>query len=213
MSVRRGGPCTALLLWIAVAPAVASAETSEPAPAPDQGHRHQLGLGLQTGIGMRGIKPYESEYCGARSPDSGDAAACVGRAPMALDVLLTWGAGASIELLTEIRVGIERDFGPTDGAGGGPRLFHLAPGARFYFAASERASFFSTAQLAIDFTGYRDAFGEARVTDVALRNVNGLMIDVHRAYGFYVHVGETLGFRRWLWGELELGIGVQGRYP
>jgi hypothetical protein len=37
--------------------------------------------------------------------------------------------------------------------------------------------------------------------------------DLHHAYGFYVFVGETLTFKRWLMGDLEAGIGIQGRYP
>jgi hypothetical protein len=184
------------------------------ADAPWTGHRRQLGVGLQVGAGLRGIKPYDDEYCGQRDGNGGgDAAACIGRAPVAVDVQLTWGASARTELLLEARVGIERDFGATASSDAGPRSFRLAPGARFFFAESGRTSFFSTLQAMFDLSGYEDAAGESRGADIGVRNVNGLLIDLDRAYGVYVFVGETATFRRWLGFELEAGLGVQGRYP
>jgi hypothetical protein len=178
------------------------------------GHRGQFGVGLQVGAGLRGIKPYDDEYCGQRdSNGGGDAAACMGRSPVGIDLELTWGASARTELLIEARLGIERDFGATASADAGPRAVRLAPGARFYFAESGRTSFFSTLQAMFDLSGYEDAAGDSRGADLGVRNVNGLLIDLDRAYGLYVFIGETATFRRWLGFELEVGLGIQGRYP
>jgi hypothetical protein len=178
------------------------------------GHRHQFGIAVQVGAGLRGIKPYDDIYCGERGTDGAvDAPACIGRQPIGVDLALSWGASASVELLVEARVGLERDFGATPGAGAGPRSFRLAPGARFYFSESGRTSFFSTLQAMVDLTGYQDERGRERETDLGVRNVNGFLFDFDRAYGLYLYVGETLSFRRWLAGELEAGLGFQGRYP
>ena len=49
--------------------------------------------------------------------------------------------------------------------------------------------------------------------DVGIRWLEGFWVDLHRAYGFYVYVGETAEFVRWIDGEIEAGIGIQGRYP
>jgi len=185
----------------------------EPEPREWTGHRHQLGVGLQVGAGLRGIKPYDDLYCGERGTDgAADAPVCVGRQPLGVDIQLTWGASAGVELLVEGRLGLERDFGAAAGDLG-PRPLRLAPGARFFFAESGRTSFFSTLQAVVDFTDYRDPSGASRGTDVGARNVNGLLLDLDPAYGLYVFLGETAAFRRWIAAELELGLGIQGRYP
>ena len=108
---------------------------------------------------------------------------------------------------------LERDFGATSSSGNGPRLRHYSPGVRFYFNDKGLLKFFSTAQIALDATGYKDASNESRGVDFALRNANGIFLDFHDAYGAYVFFGEELEFKRWLEAGLELGVGIQGRYP
>ena len=44
-------------------------------------------------------------------------------------------------------------------------------------------------------------------------DLEGLWIDLHRTYGFYIYAGETATFSRWLEAQLEGGIGFQARYP
>jgi len=192
------------------------------APDPDddapvrKDHYHQFAFGLQIPIGMRAIKPYDAEdYCGQRGEDGAvNAPVCVSRNPQTFDFELAYGVKANLEVMLELRVGLERDFATTaTDPDGGPRLFHFAPGVKFYFSDAGVSKLFSTAQLALDFTGYDDASGEGRGVDVVLRNVNGLQLDFHPSYGLYVFVGEELGFRRWLMFGIEAGIGIQGRYP
>ena len=39
------------------------------------------------------------------------------------------------------------------------------------------------------------------------------MFEVMRNFGVYVQFGETIGFVRWLRFEIDVGIGVQARFP
>ena len=191
----------------------------DPAAAPSgpRGqHQGQVGVGLSLVTGYRFITTWDSEhYCGDRASPAdggGNAAYCFSRTPAALDVSLSYGLTTSIELMLDIRLGLERDFGSTAGAAG-PRLRHYAPGVRFFLAGRGQVNYFSTAQLAIDATGYTDPGGDDLGLDVRLRNANGLQIDFHDAYGVYVYFAEEVAFRRWLELGIEGGVGLQGRYP
>lgn len=198
-------------------------EPARPAPAPprapaDDGYSHkgQFQASLRVALGMRAIVTYDdANYCGATdaSTSTGNAPVCTGRAPFSLDFELGYGVANRIDAIVEMRVGIESDFATTAFTSGGPRMFHMAPGARFFFSDSRRSKLFTTAQVVFDFAGYEAAGGTARGTDYGVRNMNGLWFDLDRAYGFYAYIGETLTFSRWLRFELEAGLGFQGRYP
>lgn len=180
------------------------------------GHHRQIGLSAQIVSGSRFIKTWDpDDYCGDRSSEisTGNAAYCFSRVPVTLDLTATYGVRPHIELMFEMRFGLERDFGATANSGNGPRLRHYSPGVRFYFNDKGLLKFFSTAQIALDATGYKDASNESRGVDFALRNANGIFLDFHDAYGAYVFFGEELEFKRWLEAGLELGVGIQGRYP
>ncbi|MEJ7604170.1 MAG: hypothetical protein WKG01_40270, partial [Kofleriaceae bacterium] len=122
------------------------------------------------------------------------------------------GVHRRIDAILELRVGLEADFGATPTAQEGPRVFHVSPGARFFFSEGGNSKLFTTAQVVIDASGYKDAAGDGRGTDLGVRNLSGLWFDLDRGYGFYVFIGETATFTRWMRFELEAGIGVQGRY-
>jgi hypothetical protein len=91
-------------------------------------------------------------------------------------------------------------------------MFHISPGARFFFSEGGRFKLFTTAQVVIDLAGYEDASGAGRGADFGVRNQSGLWLDLARQYGVYVFVGETASVVRWMRFELEGGIGVSGRY-
>jgi len=219
---------SAVLSILLLAPAVARAQEtdeegsepklvtptapSEPDTEPEvmKDHRHQFGLALQIPVGIRVVAPYDGEYCGQRGEnESANAEVCVGRAPQTLDFVLAYGVKANLEVMLELRVGVERDFGmnPTSD---GPRLFHWSPGVKFYFSEARVSKLFSTAQLAFDHTGYDNSDVG---TEIVLRNVNGLQLDLHPSYGLYFVLGEEIAFRRWLEVGVEAGLGIQGRYP
>jgi hypothetical protein len=63
--------------------------------------------------------------------------------------------------------------------------------------------------VVFDFADYKQNGGN----DFGVRGIEGLWIDLHRSYGLYVYVGETIEFSRWLSGGFEVGVGFQGRYP
>jgi hypothetical protein len=217
----------ALLAAALAAPATAAAEDdSEPKLIPSAssgeevgstrlGHKGQFGLAAQLVTGSRFIKTWDDEdYCGDRGESAtGNATYCISRVPVTLDLTASYGLTPGIELMFEMRLGLERDFGSSQTSGNGPRLRHYAPGVRFYFNNRGMAKFFSTAQVALDATGYEDASGDSRGVDVALRNANGIFLDFHDAYGAYAFFGEEVEFKRWLEVGIEVGVGIQGRYP
>ncbi len=194
---------------------VPSTTDAQPIGSSRVGHKGQFGLSAQFVSGSRFIKTWDDDdYCGDRGESStGNATYCFGRVPVVLDLTATYGVTANIELLFEMRFGLERDFGATQTSGEGPRLRHYSPGVRFFFNDRGVMKFFSTAQVALDSTGYEDASGASRGVDVALRNANGIFLDFHDAYSAYAFFGEELEFKRWLEVGLEFGVGVQGRYP
>ena len=185
---------------------LAAADDTEP---PVSFHKGQLGVSARFSLGARGIVTYDNNvYCGKTDPEAefGFASVCTGRTPLALDLELSYGVKATIELVLELRLGIESDFGTAPGASG-PRPFFLAPGARFFFSEAARAKFFVQPEVVLDFAGYSQG------NDFGVRGIEGLWIDLHRAYGLYFYVGETLEFSRWLSASFEAGVGFQGRYP
>jgi len=177
-------------------------------------HQGQLQVSLRLGLGLRAIVPYDSEYCGTSEAGStnGNAAVCTGRAPFSFDFEVAYGVAKKIDALLELRLGLETDFAAAAGQSGGPRIFHVAPGARFFFSDAKTSKVFTQVQLLLDFTGYAELGGSKRGTDVGVRNLNGLWFDLDRAYGFYVYVGETATFSRWLRFELEAGVGASVRF-
>jgi hypothetical protein len=194
------------------------AALAAPASAkPREGHLGQVMLSLRTAVGLRALVPYDgADYCGQSDPEttSGNAPVCTGRAPMSFDLEAGYGVDRKVDLLLELRIGVESDFGATSNADeDGPRMFHLSPGARFFFSDSPTMKLFTTGQLVIDFAGYDDASGEGRGTDFGIRNMNGLWFDIKDNYSAYVYVGETLTLARWLRFELEGGVGIAYRYP
>jgi hypothetical protein len=167
-------------------------------------------------MGMRAIVTYDDDvFCGDTDPSAsfGFAPVCTGRAPLGIDFELGYGVARRVDAFVELRLGIEADFPASPGVGGdGPRVVHVSPGARFFFSDAGRSKLFTTAQLVLDASGYKDLQGESRGADYGVRNLSGLWFDLDRAYGFYAFIGETATFSRWLRVELEGGVGIQGRF-
>jgi len=206
----------------AVATPEPASQTAPPPPAVTApagvlaySHKGQLSVSARVGVGMRAIVAYDSaDYCGSTdsSTTTGNAPVCTGRAPFSLDLEVGYGLAHRAEAFLELRVGIEGDFGASARDADGPRMFHVSPGVRFFFNDTKTLKLFTTAQAVFDFSGYQDSAGMTRGADLGVRNLNGLWLDLDRAYGVYAYFGETATFGRWLRAELEAGIGIQGRY-
>lgn len=197
-------------LGVLLVACLASSSWADDTDPPVTFHKGQFGGSARLGLGARAIVPYDEEYCGKKDPEArtGNAAVCTGRTPLSLDLEASYGVAQSIELTVELRIGIESDFG-TDTGLDGPRPFHLAPGARFFFSEAKRTKLFVQPSLVFDFADYEQKSG----TDFAVKGIEGFWIDLHRSYGIYVYVSETLGFSRWMSATFEGGVGFQGRYP
>jgi hypothetical protein len=215
----------------AVADPIAPAKEGEPAPsavppppkksAPhdDSGitHRGMFEASLRLALGLRAIVPYnKTDYCGDTdsSASSGNAPVCTGRSPFSLDLELGYGATRKIDLFMEAKLGIEADFAASGlTSKGGPHLFMLSPGARFFFSDARHSKLFTTAQLVFDFTAYQDpSSGKSRGADFGVRNLSGVWLDIDQGIGVYAFIGETMTFSRWWLFELEAGAGIQVRY-
>src|SRR5687767_13727530 len=216
--MRRGWVIAVLAVLLGSAGAAAAdeepkeevAEEEDDDEEPDVSHKNQFGLHLQGVLGYRAIVTYDEEYCGDLKQDDGggNSAACYGRSPFGLDIGLAWGVLDRLEVLLEMRVGLERDIGAAPGMDG-PRMFALAPGVKAYLGRIGEMAFFSTLQLPIDFT----SFDQVDKNDFGIRNVNGLQLDLHRTFGVYVMFGEEVSMRRWQRFELEAGLGALARFP
>jgi hypothetical protein len=172
-------------------------------------HEGQFGIHAQGGTGFRFIAPYDDGlYCGQLLDDGEPKRVCSERSPITLELGTTYGVSKSLELMLEIRLGLEEDFGLSS-TSAGPKQFHFSPGLKIYIRDAGLTKFFSSLQLAIDTTDYEQA-GD---TDFAVRNVNGLQFDFHRTVGVYFFFGETIGFSRWFRFEMDAGIGMQIRVP
>ncbi len=179
-----------------------------------ESHKGQLGLSARLEVGVRGIATYNSDYCGVSdsTAKSGNAPVCTGRSPFALDLEPSYAVARAVELTLNFHIGLEKDFGPTP-ISSGPRVFRLEPGARFYFSEAGHSKLFVQPSLVFDFTNYQKQTGQAYGTDFGVRAMEGYMLDLHRSFSAYAFVGETAEISRWLYAELEFGIGIQGRYP
>ncbi|MFT3696397.1 MAG: hypothetical protein QM831_24870 [Kofleriaceae bacterium] len=177
-------------------------------------HQGQFGLSAKFGLGLRGIATYNSDYCGTTdtSAKSGNAPVCTGRSPTFLEIEPSYGVAKSIELTIGLHLGLEADYGATPTLTG-PHPFILEPGARFFFSEAGHSKLFVQPSLLLDFSDYKKVSGESYGADFGVSAKEGYWLDLHRAFGFYVFVGESIEFARWLSADFSFGIGIQGRYP
>jgi len=170
-------------------------------------HFLQTGLSLMPGTGFRFIARYrETQSCGDSSGIA-SRAVCTHRLPTFMDVQLSFGALARMDVIVDLRFALEQDP-----ASPGNHQFALAPGMRFWLDQDVALKFFTTLQFVYDYT-YFLPNADAPSSDFGLRNANGLMYDPIRNVGFYVQFGETIGVRRWFRIDLDLGLGAQIRFP
>jgi hypothetical protein len=178
-------------------------------------HKGQIGVSARIALGERAIATYDNKYyCGTAdsSAEYGNASVCTGRIPFSLGLEGSYGVGSHVELVLEMRLGLEHDFSQSMSVDG-PRPFFLAPGARFFFSEAAHTKLFVQPEFVFDFTGYKDVTGMSRGMDYGVRGLEGLWIDFHKTYGMYLFVGETIEVAHWLGAGFEVGAGFQARYP
>jgi hypothetical protein len=177
---------------------------SQPAAAkPDYGHRLQGGVGVIIGSGYRGIVRYHGKPGACEDVADSDKTFCHSRLPTWMDLEGSFGVTKGLVAIVDFRVGFEKDFTHS-------RPLVLAPGIKYFIDAQDRLKFFITLQLAIDFTGQ---LPDVPRTDVGIRNAVGLQFDVHRVFGFWLQLGDTLAFRRYFRFELDAAVGLEVRFP
>jgi hypothetical protein len=168
-------------------------------------HRGQTGLALMPGTGFRVIVPYEENIACGDSSGNRDKPVCTRRSPTFLDLQLSFAPSRRIDIIFDVRFGLT-----SDPASAGSHQFALMPGLRFWLDQDVALKFYTTVQLAYDQTDYG---GTVSSGDFGFRNANGLMYDPLRNVGFFIQLGETIGFVRWFHMDLDLGLGVQIRFP
>jgi hypothetical protein len=186
--------------WVAPAHAELAPRVFPELAAPSLSHERQFGVGLLPGSGYRVLFPYqENVYCGQAGKR-----VCNGRLPAYLDLQGSFGFQAHWDALVDLRFGVEADFART-------HAFAIAPGVRYWVDPPARLKFFTSLQLALDTTEQHNR--TLAGWDLAFHNSNGLMFEVMRDLGLYVQFSDTVGFVRWLRFEIDVGAGVQARFP
>jgi hypothetical protein len=185
-------------------PPEAGGTTVTPVPTrrdPIYHHAGQLGLSVMPGVGYALIIPYEEDIdCG--DADGASKRVCANRTPVFVDLQAAFGVSTRLDLVVDVRLGLEK------GAMVG-RQFALMPGLRIWLDQDVNVKFYTTIQGVFDNTDQETVSDN----DFGFRNANGLMYDVIRNVGFFFQFGETFGFKRWFRVELDVGLGVQVRFP
>jgi hypothetical protein len=174
-------------------------------PAKDN-HHLQTGFSIAPGAGYRLIVPYkENQACGDRSGQP-EKRVCSNYVPFYTEFQLSFGVTSRLDVVMDLRFGIQTD--PTQA---GRRQFMFAPGLRFWLDQEVATKFYSTLQFAYDYMNFVDP--RYANSDYGVRNVNGFMFDPIRNVGFFIQVGETIGLARWFRIDIDLGMGIQVRFP
>lgn len=174
----------------------------------ERNHRFQTGLSIMPGSGYRLVVPYEEGKDCGDSSGMGVKRVCSHRVPFFLDIQLSFGVMARMDIIADLRFGLE-----DDPAVKGSKQIALAPGIRFWLDQEVALKFFTTLQFVYDYTDFSTARNGTKSSDFGIRNANGLMYDPIRNVGFFVQFGETVGFIRWFRIDLDVGLGVQVRFP
>lgn len=194
----------------------APAAATEPGAAPAEGlgfggpaqvnHKFQTGFSIMPGSGYRLIVPYkESQWCGDQSGIR-DKRVCANSVPFFLDLQLSFGVATRADVILDVRFALQQQHEIK-----GSHEFALSPGLRFWLDQEVTLKFYTTLQFVYEYVDFKGT--GPRNSDVGMRNANGLMYDPIRNVGFFVQFAETIGMMRWFRIDLDIGLGVQLRFP
>jgi hypothetical protein len=178
----------------------AGAKAEEPTPAPPlRNHQYQFGFGVRGGTGFRVLMPYKEGV------DCGDAGkrVCLSRQPAWLELSPSFGVTHGLEVLLDVRIGLEKDY--TDG-----RLLYFAPGIKYYADPDGLFKFFATGQIVFEYEPQGEG-SRLMAFDFGLRSALGFQLDFNRHIGVALQGGVLLGFARELAFTLDFALGIQGR--
>src|SRR5262245_17360079 len=131
------------------------------ASSPRLDHHNQFVLSVSPGVGYRVIFPYnDGEFCG----DMGKRV-CTSRLPWFLEVEAGFGITESLDLIADLRFGLEQDFNAS-------HIFFFAPGIKYFIDADQAFKLYTTLQAVFDDENQMDP--NVRNFDFAVRNANGL---------------------------------------
>jgi hypothetical protein len=187
-------------------PAPADGRTRFGGPA-ERNHRLQTGLSIMPGTGYRLVVRYKETQSCVDPSGVASKPVCARRLPTFMDFQLAFGALDRMDIIVDLRFGLEKDPAATDS-----HQFAIAPGMRFWLDQEIALKFYSTLQFVYDYTYFGPRTSVAS-GDFGVRNANGLMYDPIRNAGFYLQFGETVGLRRWFRIDLDVGLGAQIRFP
>jgi hypothetical protein len=170
------------------------------------GHRFQGGIGILAGTGYFFEIAYGGDTCYQEGSDNENV--CHGRAPVFLDIQLSFGVTEGLEILAEYRLGLLTEtFTAKDGASTTEsRPMAVGLGLRYYVAPLNRAKFFLGALFDIDFTS-------GLKTDFTVRPIFGFQFDFVRWVGLFVQASVKLSFVRAFGLALDGAAGLQIRFP
>lgn len=191
----------------------AEPEDSSNGPPRNLTHRFQVGLEVGAGAGYSFLITYrDSTWCGDRD-DGKNATFCTGMHPVFLDLGLSFGALDSLDVITEVRLGLMND--PTEN-----RPIMLMPGLRLWVDANQPFKIGVAFQLVLDLTRQsstqQSLYGppvKGERLDLGGRAFVQFQYDFLRYVGIYAKIGATMTARRWIGVHLDGQIGVQTRFP
>ena len=184
---------------------------------PKLDHGHQFGVELGLGLGYRLIKPYGDIWCGERTndPDNPNEPFCSSMSPLFLDMGLSFGATASVEVVVHTRMGLMKD--PISDR----RPISLFAGVRLWVDSEGAFKWALGLEGMVDFTKQdgtkqqRPGYGIPKQDelDAGGRFYGQIQYDFLQYVGIYAQFSGLVGALRWLRVELEGIVGVQARLP
>ena len=174
------------------------------------GHRFQGGIGILAGTGYYFHISYGEDFCHMEGEEEAQEV-CTGRSPVFFDIQASFGVTEGLEILVEYRIGLIGEVylaNPTleDSETSESRPMAVGLGIRYNVSPLNRFKFFIGALLDVDFT-------KNLKTDITLRPIFGLQIEFIRWMGFFVQASVNLSFVRAFGLSLDVGGGLQFRFP
>lgn len=173
------------------------------------GHRMQGGVGISAGTGLQFEIAYGGDHCDRwdeetnepKPADEREESVCSHRSPVFMDFQLSFGVTEGLEVLVEYRLGLVEETYLLNS-----RPMAAGLGIRYYVSPLSRVKFSIGVVIDVDFT-------KNVKTDVAIRPIFGLQVEIVRWVGFFIQGSVNLNFVRSFGISLDGTGGFQFRFP